>query len=503
MFPKNALSGASLALVAILCVPLTGRAADKTVLRPTFDFQQGWDSNIFNESGGDETSLVTRFIPALARLGVNVVGRSTWEESTLSGIDSGARGDFERMLTPRLSFFGNGLFEQHSGYEELRDDDVPPGTPPGLPGEVILAEQPRWQRNQLGLGLRYFLTSRTALRISAGAGRVNYERVSSSLSGDPSNPIDSPAGEYRDRGLWNARVGLQHQLTERDEIGLNADWDDTSYQDLGAGSNKSSILNAELAWNRNWTPLWSTSFSIGARVIDATQDDIPQGGGVGYIAFCTIFGIPFECPQQHLVPLDSRSFSGTGTGLIGSIAIKRVFERSLLRLAYDRDTRSTGGSGRTNFDIDSFSLAFTHRLAERVTLSLSGNYSLYGSVTDEIPSYGASVTPSLAEPGVVTTSCQYGGRAEIVGEFQHPQFPSQMIPIYQCFGGSAQEDRTYSSLIARLDWRLRKQLNAYLVTRWYHSTTDQRLGSGVDIQTDDLDKFTIGLGFRYAWDVDL
>lgn len=506
MFPKNALSGASLALIAILCAPLAARAADKTVLRPTFDLEQGWDSNIYNDSGGDETSLVTRFSPGLwiensgelgfARLGASLVGRSVWEESNLSGIDSGARGEFERKLTPRLSIFGNGYVDHYAGYEEISE-----GAGTGSPGEVLLSEQPAWTRDQLGTGFRYLLTPRTSFRLSGSAGRVNYEHVDLGELNEDNQLIYSSTGEYRDRSLWNLLAGLDHQLSARDRLSLTVEGDDSEYQDVGFGSNDSQIWKAELGWDRNWSPVWSTELSLGASTTDSRQLDVPQFGGIGYMGICVIFGIPFPCPQQSRIPLDQENFSASSTGVVGSFAITRTFERSLIRLGYSHDTESTGGSGRTNFDIDSFTLSLTHRLAERVKLSISGNYSLQDSVSDELPSYAATVIPSLTEP--TRFDCAYGGSATAVGEIPNPQDPLSMIPVYQCIGGSSQEDRTYTILTARIDWQMRKQLNAFLVGRYYHSTKDQHLGSGEDIETEDFDKITVGIGLRYAWDVGL
>ena len=67
---------------------------------------------------------------------------------------------------------------------------------------------------------------------------------------------------------------------------------------------------------------------------------MPQNAG----RVCYIFGFAVACPSISLD--ETRSFTGTGSGVIGSVAIQRVFEHSLVRLSYDRDTRSTGGSGR-------------------------------------------------------------------------------------------------------------------------------------------------------------
>lgn len=505
-FPKNALSGASLALVAILFAPLAVRAADKTVLRPVFDLEQGWDSNIYNDSDSEQASLVTRISPGLwiensgelgfARLGVNLVGRSVWEESELSRIDSAARGTFDRKLSPRLSLFGDGRLDYYSGYEEISEGGT--GGTPGLPGEVLLGEAPSWTRDQADLGFRYLLAPRTSLEFSGGAGRVNFERVSV-FYGDPNDPIETSDGEYRDRSLRNVRASIRHQLTARDEIGLAAGGDDSEYQDLGSGSNDSRIWNARLLWSRNWSPVWSTQLSFGGSTTDAEQANVPQSGGIGYVAICVIFGIPFPCPQQGRVALDDADFSSSSTGIVGALAITRTFERSLISLSYSRDTRSTGGSGRTNFDIDSFTLSFTHRLAERVKLSLSGNYALYQSVTDDLPSYAAGVNASLTEP--TTFTCAYGGSAQMVGETPHPQDPADLIPVYQCFGGSSAEDRTYTILTGRIDWQMRKRLSSYLITRYYHATTDYSYGSGGEISLDDDDKITIGVGLRYSWDL--
>ncbi len=499
-FQKNALSGVSLALVAILLAPLAARAADKTVLRPMFDLEQGWDSNIYNDSDSEQGSLVTRFSPALwiensgelgfARLGVTLVGRSIWEESELSRIDSGARGTFDRKLTPRLSLFGDGRLDYYSGYEEISE-----GGTTGLPGDVLLGESPSWTRDQADLGLRYLLAPRTSLEFSGGAGRVNFERVSV-FYGDPNDPIETSDGEYRDRSLRNVRASLRHQLTARDEIGLAAGGEDSEYQDLGTGSNDSRIWNARLLWNRNWSPVWSTQLSFGGSTTDSQQENVPQSGGIG----CVISGIPFQCPPQLArVELDPESFSSSSTGVVGSFAITRTFERSLISLGYSRDTRSTGGSGRTNFDIDAFTLSFTHRLAERVKLSLSGNYSLYNSVTEDLPSYAATVIPSLTEP--TRFECAYGGSAKAVGEVPNPLDPLEMIPVYQCFGGSSAEDRAYTILTGRIDWQMRKRLSSYLIARYYHATTDYEYGSGTEISLDDDDKITIGVGLRYAWDL--
>ena len=110
MSPKNSLSGASLALVAILSAPLAGRAADKTVLRPVFDVEQGWDSNVTASQNHDEGSAITRISPGLwiensgerghALLGLNAIGRQVWSDSKLSGIETQVEANQKGAFVP-------------------------------------------------------------------------------------------------------------------------------------------------------------------------------------------------------------------------------------------------------------------------------------------------------------------------------------------------------------------------------------------------------------------
>ena len=123
--------------------------------------------------GRRKSSLITRISPSIwlenqgelgsARLGLTAVARNVWQESDLSGIDGLARGEFNRKLTPRFNLFGDGLLEHYSGYEEIVEGGST-STPGGLPGEVILGEQPSWMRDQIGLGFSYMLTERLSFR---------------------------------------------------------------------------------------------------------------------------------------------------------------------------------------------------------------------------------------------------------------------------------------------------------------------------------------------------
>ncbi len=475
--PKNAPSGARLALVALLCAAWPAHAADETNLRPVLNVEQSWDSNIYNDSEDDQGSLITTISPGLwlenvgelghARLGLSARARNVWEESDLSGIDVLLRGSLQRKLTPRLTLLGDGLLDHYSGYEEISEGNS------GLPGEILTGEQPSWKRDQLGGGFSYLLTERLSLTLKGYAGRVNYESVDASVTSQ---------GSYSDRTLLGGNTTLIYQLTALDQVMLDVALDDTEYEDLGAGTNDTGIWSSEIGWTRNWTQFFSSTAKIGFSVTDTTQKNVPQFGT------CLLAGTPIPCSAGDVrASLGQADFSTSGTALIGELSLRRVFARGALELSYDRSTRSTGGSGRRNFDIDSYALSWTQRLAERVRLSVTGLYSAQHAVSDEIPAYA----PDLVR------GCSLGGSLVLVGTI--PPFTN----VVQCVGGSSEEKRVFTTLVGRLEWQLRRRLSSYVVATYRHSITDEELGNFGEVRTEDLDKFIIGAGFRYQYDLGL
>jgi len=483
--PKNAPSGAriraGLALAALLCAALPAQAADETYLRPMIDVEQSWDSNIYNDSEGEQSSLITTISPGLwfenrgelgyARAGVTARGRNVWEESDLTGIDLLTRGDFEHKLTPRLALFGDGLYDRYSGYDQISDAGSPAD-----PGNVLLEEQPRWVRDNLGAGFRYLLTERLSYTLRGYAGRVNYD------SSDVGNTGVFNEGYYRDRTQLGGSTRLLYQLTAHDQVMLDVGLDETEYQDLGAGTNESSIWNSEIGWSHTWTQFFSSTAKIGFSSTDSEQTGVPQ------FATCEAFGRPVTCPggSSSRTLIGESDFSTSGSALIGTLSLRRVFARGFLELAYNRSTRSTGGSGRTDFDIDSFTLSFSHRLAERVRLTLTGNYSAYHSVSDDVPNYAP-----------LNGVCRLGGTKVPLGFF--PPFTA----VVQCVGGSSEEKRHYTTLVGKLEWQLRRRLSSYVTATYNTSKTDQELGNFGDVTTQDLDKFTVATGFRWYHDLGL
>jgi hypothetical protein len=531
LFPKNAPSGSSLALllVALWCTPFAARAgeAEKTTVRPTLDVEQAWDSNVFNlgettlfyESSGsicgdlpsgnqiscnsDYDSLVTYIRPGIqienagerghARLQLGASSRTVWIDSEMNGIDTSALFDIERALTPRFSFLTSGSYIDIDGHDNVFKHDP---SSSDVPLQPLSAQVPDATRDNLLAGFRYQLFPRTQMALTGSAGRLNFERLHPELNpsfrtcleegtcSSRASILNSDAGQYRDLDLTAATLAFTHRLSAFDELSLSFDYDGTEYQDLGAGERDTHITSASLTWGHDWTYIWSSSISIGGRLLDTSDDDVPS---VGTAVCLGPFGFTFECTQ----PLGTESTSDTGLGVIGAVSLQGTFARSSVRLSYSRDTRSTGGTFATDFDIDSFSLEYVDRLAERVTLRLNADYSFYNSVSDEIAPYPSR--PLSADP------CTFGGTPTVVA----PPQPGQFLGASQCVGGSVAEERTYWTLRARLDWQIRKRLTAFGSVLYFAPDSERSLGSGPKVTTADYDKFVLGVGMRYAWDLDL
>jgi hypothetical protein len=132
-----------------------------------------------------------------------------------------------------------------------------------------------------------------------------------------------------------------------------------------------------------------------------------------------------------------------------------------------------------------------NRLAERVTLRLDADYSFFDSVSDEIAPYPANAFGAV--------SCSLGGEPVIVA----PPSPGQITGPAQCFGGSIKEERTYWTAHARLDWQFRKRLTAFGAIHYFHPDSERTVGGGAKASTTDYEKWLLGVGVRYAWDLDL
>ena len=500
MFPKNARSGASLALTLVaLCAPLAAIAADKTSLEPDIVVEQDWDSNIFETTNNPQGSMVTIVRPALRfsdvgetgffRAGGWLASNSYWEESKLNGVDRGISLDFDEKLSRRWSAFGSGSLQYLAAHNEIRANDTvtsnSSGQPIVTPGQVLEGNVPDVNIDQGIGGIRYELTPLSTLSFSGGPYSVRYGQS------------DAGGTDNRNRDGWTAGVDLTHRLTTMDTVSLGVDASNTDQQnvsflgveglafqptlvELQTGKSVSDQQSINLGWTRTWNEAWSTDVTLGVRRLHTRSTDVstPATG-------VTLFFIPLQSKAFALTDFDD-----TSPLVVGEIRVARTFLRSALSLGFTRETRSASSGATSDVNVSTFDLLFTHRLAERVTLRLNGSWEFSENANDTNNLEGASYIQGSFDP---VTGPKYEcptGKLIVTG--------SGPDKIGQCEVGGGSTLRSQSLLLsARLDWQLRKRLGTFAVFRYYDRSGDQQLFG------NDYNKFNFGVGFRYFYDLDL
>ncbi len=528
MCPKNAPSGASLALALVVVLACAGAArfaaadgdADATTLEPSLQLEQQYNSNIFSQEKGEEQSPVTILRPGLTfrnagergflRLNGWLSNHSYWQESKLNGTDRGGMLDFDRRLTSRLSFFGSGTKTRYVNRDEIRGSDIAVRNDEGqveiVPGHLVSGGAPDIDTEAATLGVRYDFTPRTTLQLSGGPTNVAYNR----------HPVGSTT--YRDRAGWFARSLVAYELSPRDQLSLDVqalglDQDDATaffFKEpaavtigaggfelvtvndnlaVGTGESRSEQQLAMLGWGRSWSPVWYTRFSVGARRLHSEVEDAwALASTAARLCILTPFGCfptGTKVPATTFTPVD---FDDTGPGVIGEVLLRRTFERSLLTLSYRRSTEVNSGATTSDVDVDTFTVELRRLLAQRVTLQLTGKFEYLENASDRpqlVPATFDAFDPLMG----ANWSCPQGS-LQVIG--------SGSDSLGQCeIGTSTEGNGQRLTLGARIDWQLRKRLGSYVVIRYY----DQMGDPGVS--GSDYNKYTIGVGFRYAYDLEL
>jgi hypothetical protein len=509
LFPKNARSGASRArafsLVALGCALAAGAAAedaDRTWLKPDLVVEQQWNSNILSRKHDVEGSWVTIIRPSLTFLNEGELGyfflngwlanHTYWEESDLNGSDRGGSLRFDRKITPRTDFFGNGSMTRYTDRDEVRGDIGDSGDP-----TILASGAPDVDYDQGSIGARYRIDARTRSELTAGTTTIDYNR----------HPVG--ATTFRDRVAWYANWRLSHQLNPLDTIQLDLTASENDQDsvvasadvpNIGApdeifpfdtGDSLSKQQALTLGWERTWTPLWQTSMQIGVRRLDSHVSDASRRAGVPELTFIEDDGeiVLGYVPVETIAPTD---FDDVSPALIGTFLVQRAFPRGTLTLSYARETQVNSGALSSDVDVDSVSLNYSHRLSERVTLSLLGEFDYYTSVNDSPQFAAAFFTPvPLSEwtgrPGYTCGGLAGpGGTLAVEGQYG------------RCEIGSSEELRGQRLVgSVKLDWQMRKRLASYVVFRYYDQKSDPGLLG------EDFNKYTIGVGFKYSYDLEL
>jgi len=502
--PKNARSGASLAAVALLCcAALSARAGEVTEVRTELTVEQDYDSNIFLTDTNEKGSAITILRPALVFDNTGTLGHAKlygflsehvfWEESALTGTDRGFGGDLARKIFPRTTIFGTGSFQRLAAHAEIRGPDVLTQIPgsgglPGetliTPGELIEGATPDVNLGQGDFGVRQELTPRLQLQLSGGPFEVDYLKSDTVVTG------------LRDRSGWYGGPTLSYDLTPLDQVSLDLTFNSTDFSDafglqeffvadptdphsvrLNTGKTLSEQQSLTLGWTRQWSEVWTTTIAAGGRRLHTRTTDAlrpltrvaPSSAGV--VAFV------------DYVP---ESFSDTGPGVVGEVSLTRMLPRGQAALSYSRETRTTSSLFASDVNVDTVALGWIHRLAPRVTFTLRGSFEHYSSVNNNAQFFPASYVSGSFNPitgpeyicplGSLATT---GSGINKTGQCRISQRSSLNSDLY--------------TAVARLDWRLYRRLNTFVVLRYGSRDGDEQLFG------PNYNKYVAGVGFTFDY----
>ena len=495
MFPKNARSGASLALLVFLCCcgALRAGAAEKTELNLDLLVEQDYDSNVFALPKNPIGSAVTTVRPSIGLESISTLGTARldgwlashtfWSESGLNGVDRGVSAGGDRTIFPRINVFGYGSYQRVAPHSEIRGPDVvtitqpAPGVPvePVIePGQLIEGAQPNVDLGQAQIGGRYSLTPRSKLTLGGGPFSIDY--LTGSLG----------SAEFRDSAGWTGSLDLDHTESALDRLHFtlgasSTDLDALVSGQLSSGKSKSDQQSFSIGWDRSWSELWVSQFSIGVRrlhsqTIGASRPITRVEPGAGGVQ-----------PVTDFVPTN---FEDVGPGLIGGFTIQRVLPRGTAGFSYSRETHTTGSFSATDVNVDAVELSYLHRLSARATFTLAGGYQHYASVNNTEEIVGATYVTGSFNP--------------ITGpEFVCPQGSLIVTGSGANKGGQcalgAKSSLTSNAWngSARLDWQLRKPLSTVVVLRF-----EGRMGD-VELFGSNYNRFNVGVGFTYDYGLGL
>ena len=507
MFLKNALSGASLAAVALLCsFALSARAGEIDELQLNLVTEQDYDSNVFALETNPIGSAVTIVRPSISYENSGTLGSTRvegwlsshtfWEESGLNGVDRGIGANFDRMLLPRLSLFGNGGYQRVAPRAEVaRADTVTftnpgegvPGQPVITPGQIVQGSVPNVDLGQGEFGVLYLLTPIDKLTVSGGPYSVHYLSTTFANS------------EFRDQNGWFARATLQRSLTALDRLSVSLvetptdlsnvttnvvevqDPTDPHSADINTGKSVSDQQSLSIGWDRSWSEVWTSHLSIGVRRLHSQTLGVTRG--ITRVAAVPGGVVPFE----DFVPMN---FDDTGPGLIGELSIDRSLPRGRLSFSFRQETTNTGSLSATDVNVSTLEASWIHRLSALATFTLQGRYQYYKSTNNLTQIGPASYVEGSFNPITGPEFTCSAGSLIISGSGRNKGG--------QCSLGSGSSlSSNYANASARIDWQLRKRLSTFAVVRF-----EDRVGD-VQLFGNDYNRYTVGVGFTYTYSLGL
>lgn len=504
MFPKKAPSGSSLPVVPLLlllcgawlpAVPAMAQQAGARThsLKPSVVLKQEYDTNVFQDEKRERSSWLTHARPTLAyvyrgdrlrsRLEAGIQSRKVWSYNSENAIDRFAKWDLEWQAAQYLALRSEGRITEL----ESRDESTT-GT------EILRQGRPDQDILEAGVGADYTLGARTRLTFDLNHRDSRYEDSARFLEDE--TPLE---GNPIDRRTNSAALALTRAVTASDNVTttLRAQFSEFDNDDVKAiprtidsndelvRDSDSDIFGATVGWRRVWGPNWTTNIYAGGRLLrsEVEREDV-----------FSIYTASFLDPD--VVTFTDNASAGTAThssergyGFIGGVALTRTLPRGSIEVGWSRETRPSGSSISSSVDTDNFTAAWLHRLSDRLKFTANARLRLNESASE------FDLRAPLGDRGMIDTA----GLDFLLDQgCTAPQIPTTISLAITCpVSGRSEVDTRDIDLFARLDWEVRRQLNAHVIVRFADRDSDGTRN------LPEFDRLRVLFGFRYNFDLGL
>jgi hypothetical protein len=420
-------------LVLLFGAPLAS-AQERIRITPSVAISQEYDSNVLHYQDGSDSDLVTRVTPKIRVASEGDRGHAR--------LDLGLhRRRYQDVTDLDATDWTAGwdvdqrvtprvhIFSE-SRFTLFENQDALTDD-----GKIIGQGRPDQRYTRLNGGIRYAVTPSTSVSASFGY----HERDFSLGDRDPSN-------SRRDQDTRYQTVSYLHALTARDRVQLQLQRGNSRFEDIGAGSEENTVVATTAQWARAWDSRWSTVFSAGLRSL-RIENEVS----------------------------DDRSL-----GLVGAAQITRKLRNDgAISLWYRRETRPSSGLG-ASLDQDVFGAIYRGWITKRLSFRIEAEFDHFRSAGDSL---------QAVNPQSRLWDLQPDGSFQLIDVTCSPGDTKDGL---NCIREVSDEiDSDHLMLAARLDWRFRKHLNAFLSYRFL----DQ--GSSGSRDTGDFDTHRIMAGFRF------
>ena len=354
------LTGIFLVLAVVPCllcaVPAT---AARVNLTPSLSVTKEFNDNIFLDAEDEEQDWLTKAAAGLQleRQSVRfqlqgtarLEGLKYLDNDELDALDQHYLASGNYRLTPRLAVNGEAQYKRDSQADrDLAETGLALGTE-------------RRDSQSYGCGAEYALTERSRLSLGYAFSRIDYQEEDEAADSDSHYAI----------------LGWQYELTERLQGLANFNY---SHSDFSGSRLDNAVLQAGFGFAS--TERWSLQATAGARYTRSRYEEL--------VPVLVVF--PF-------VVYEKQDASSSDWGWVARLSASWQGERNKARLSLQREVRlASGRTGST--ELSALVLSGSHRLTEKLSLTLAGGFYLNQAGTNEFAGEGIDELTLRLSPGL-------------------------------------------------------------------------------------------------------